>query len=75
MTTSATSAPTRLAIALRRGLACRAIGGDLEIRVIDGFSPIPAPPSVYRWDEVDACISSPDSATAETTLRQILGIG
>ena len=32
----------------------RTICGDVEIRVIDGFSPIPAPPSVYRWDEVDA---------------------
>ncbi len=53
---------------------CRAIGGEVEVRVIDGFSPIPSPPSMYRWDEVDACISGPDSVTAETTLRQILGI-
>ena len=54
---------------------CQAIGGNVELRVIDGFSPIPTPPSVYRWDEVDACISGPDSATEEATLRQILGIG
>jgi hypothetical protein len=54
---------------------CRAIGGDVELRVIDGFSPIPTPPTAYRWDEVDACISGPDATTTETTLRQILGIG
>ena len=53
---------------------CRAIGGTVELRVIDGFNPIPTPPAVYRWDEVDACISGPDTSTAETTLRQVIGI-